>query len=292
MVDANIVGLGARVAEGHLDRLALCGLNFVAVGVVEGDVECSDHLGVRLLFSNSILNLRKLIACHRRSGEVPSLGEHVLVNAHGDDNAADRSSVGSFRHRGRLRLNYRLRLVNRLGLISRLFRRLNRGLLLGHVRRFALRLRRRLALGLFDNRGVVLGFDRRLLFGNNLVFSDRLFLDHDLRFDGGLLFDESHLLVAGGRFVDDGRFGDDRIRRLCECVLDALRGEHLQHEDEREDPCKRTARALVEPAELLTHDQHLSFGPRDDGKIDTAVPWSHIAPFKMVKELWRVLTAI
>ena len=60
--------------------------------------------------------------------------------------------------------------------------------------------------------------------------------------------------------------GRERICRLLEGICHPLRGEHLPHEDEREDPSKRTTRALAEPAELLTHDQHLSFGPREDGK--------------------------
>ena len=257
VVDAHVIGLSARVAEGHPDSGAVGGLDLVAVGIVERDVERDDDLRVGLLLGNRVLDLGELVACDGLCREVPALGQNAVVHADRDGHAVDGKALGAGEHGGRrsglfLRFSLSLRLLLGNGLF------LDRGLLFGDSL-------------VFDGRfllGDSILFENSLLFGDSLVFNDGFLLDHDLRLSGILVIDEINLRL-GSRILDDDCIhvvGRERICRLLEGICHPLRGEHLPHEDEREDPCKRTTRALAEPAELLTHDQHLSFGPREDGK--------------------------
>ena len=237
MVDAHVVGLGARVAEGHSHGGAVGRLDLVTIGIVEGDVERDDDLRVSLLLGDGILDLGEHLAGDGLCGEVPALGQHSVIHADRDGHAIDDEALGAGEHGGRrsgLGLGC-LGLDDGLGLD----RRLHRG------------------VG-FDRR---LGLDSGVRLNRGLGLDDGLLLYHDFRLDLGVLLNGG-LLRLDERILDDDRIHTgrcERLRCLLEGICHPLCGEQLPHEDEREDPCKRTPRALAETAELLTHDQHLSF---------------------------------
>ena len=286
VVHVNLGTGNTRVHELHLDGRE--GLSLNAVGIEDGHVD-GDHVAdfLILLGSGSLDGVGNGGAIDDLSDNAAVLGKRTLGCNHVDDSVGTVDAIGKtlrgIGHRRfglflRLSLNFRLLLGNSLVL--------NRGFLFGLG----------LDCGLLLGDSLLLLGSRllycRILLENNLVFNDGL-LDGILRLGRGLVVDDIHLRL-GSRILDDDSIhvvGRERLRRRLEGICHSLRGEHLPHEDEREDPSKRTARALAEPAELLTHDQHLSFGPRDDGKIDTAVPWSHIAPFNMIEVFEGLLAA-